>query len=117
MSEKCLAYKHIDFIKLIVKHKNNPNRIKGLMNLASSQEINTISEIVHNFLSGSLPLSKDAQKYFCKNAKFLRFVGAQKKSGSKKRKLLCSTKGGSIIAPLLSIAIPILLDLFNRPKE
>ena len=117
MSEKCLAYKHIDFIKLIVKHKNSSNRIKGLINQASSEEINTISEIVHNFLSGCLPLSKESQKYFCKNANFLRFVGGQKKSGSKKRKLLCSKKGGSIIAPLLSIAIPVLLDLFNRPKE
>ena len=88
MSEKCLAYKHIDFIKLIVKHKNKPDRIKGLINLASSEEINTISEIVHNFLTGSLPLSKDAQKYFCKKANFLRFVGAQKKVHQEKKTTL-----------------------------
>ena len=109
---KCLALKHIDYIKLLASYKKNSKQFKNLIKCASNDELNAISEVVLNVLQGTLPFSSSKNK-FSKYANYLRYIGDYKKSSTKKRKALVS-RGHGIIAPLLSVAIPLLLDIFKK---
>ena len=109
---KCLALKHIDFIKLLISYKNNSKQFKNLIKCSSKDEIDAISEVVLNILKGILPFT-GAKIKFGKHADFLRFIGnTQKNSAMKRRKALLS-RGRGIIAPLLSVAVPLLIEFFS----
>ena len=42
---KCLASKHIDFIKLLVSYRKKSKQFKSLIKCASTEELDAISEV------------------------------------------------------------------------
>ena len=109
---KCLALKHIDFIKLLISYKNKSKQFKNLIKCASKEELDAISEVVLNILKGILPF-EGAKNKFGKHAQYLRFIGDPHKNSAAKRKDALLSRGRGIIAPLLSIAVPLLMDMFS----
>ena len=110
---KCLALKHIDFIKLLVSYENNSKQFKNLLKCASREELDAISEVVLNILKGYLPFESQKKKFF-PHATYLRFIGNPQKNSAFRRKRALVSKGRGIIAPLLSIAVPLLIDIFSK---
>ena len=110
---KCLASKHIDFIKLLSSYRKKSKQFKSLIKAASTEELDAISEVVLNILRGILPFEPQKIK-FAKYAKYLRFIGNPQKNSAPKRKKALVSKGRGIVAPLLSIAIPLLMDIFSK---
>ena len=107
--KKSVAYKNINFIKLLTDYHRNPKQFKKLIKHCSDTEVNAITEIIYNFLQGHL---KCNPKKFKKQKNFLRLVGNKKKSAKSRRKAILS-KGGSLMS-LLSIAVPALVSLFGN---
>lgn len=112
MSE-CLASKNIDFLKLLVSYRQKSKKFKNLIKCASAEELNAISEIVLNVLKGVLPYKAPNIK-FARHKEYLRFIGNPKKNSGTKRKKALVSKGRGVIVPLLSAAIPILIDMFSK---
>ena len=110
---KCLALKHIDFIKLLASYRNKSKQFKSLIKCASTEELDAISEVVLNILRGVLPFEGQKIK-FAKYAKYLRFIGNPQKNSAAKRKKALISKGRGIVAPLLSIGIPLLMEIFSK---
>ena len=110
---KCLALKHIDFIKLLTSYMKKSKQFKSLIKAASTEELDAISEVVLNILRGILPFEEPKIK-FAKYAKFLRFIADTQKNSAAKRKKALLSKGRGVVAPLLSIAIPLLMDIFSK---
>ena len=52
--KKSVAYKNINFIKLLIDHRKNPRHFKKLIKHSTENEINAITEIIYNFLQGHL---------------------------------------------------------------
>ena len=75
--------------------------------------MDAISEIVLNILKGILPFEGPKIK-FAKYAQYLRFIGDPQKNLAANRKRALLSKGRGIVAPLLSIAVPLLMDIFSR---
>ena len=111
---KCLALKHIDFIKLLASYREKSKQFKSLIKCASTEELNAISEVVLNILRGILPFETSKKQKFAKYAKYLRFIGNPQKNSATKRKEALISKGRGIVAPLLSVAIPLLMDIFSK---
>ena len=107
--KKSLAYKNINFIKLLTDYHKNPKQLKKLIKHCTDNEVNAVTEIIYNFLQGHL---KCNAKKFKKQKNFLRLVGDKKKSTKSRRKAILS-KGGSLLG-LLSIAVPALASLFGN---
>ena len=76
---KCLALKHIDFIKLLSSYRKKSKQFKSLIKAASTEELDAISEVVLNILRGILPFEESKIK-FGKYAKYLRFIGNPQKT-------------------------------------
>ena len=110
--EKCLGMKNIHFIQLLASYRFKPSNFKKLIEGASKNEINAISEIILNVLKGNLPCGKEKEK-LRKKASYLRFIGNYKNPCTKRKEYLVK-KGNGIIGPLLSIAVPALISLFSR---
>ena len=109
----CLASKHINFIKLLCSYRKKSKQFKSLIKCASTEELDAISEVVLNILRGILPFESQKIK-FAKYAKYLRFIGNPKKNSPLKRKKALISRGRGIVAPLLSIALPLLMDMFSK---
>ena len=112
MSE-CLASKNIDFLKLLVSYRKNSKKFKNLIKCASTEELDAVSEIVLNVLKGILPYKPPNIK-FARHKEYLRFIGNPKKNSARKRKNALVSKGRGVIVPLLSAAIPILIEMFSK---
>ena len=110
---ECLALKHIDFIKLLTSYRKKSKQFKSLIKAASREELDAISEVILNILRGILPFEEPKIK-FAKYAKYLRFIENPQKNSAVKRKKALLSKGRGIVAPLLSIAIPLLMDIFSK---
>ena len=110
---ECLASKNIDFLKLLVSYRQKSKKFKNLIKCASPEELNAISEIVLNVLKGILPYKPPSIK-FARHKEYLRFIGNPKKNSATKRKNALVSKGRGVIVPLLSAAIPILIEMFSK---
>ena len=110
---ECLASKHINFIKLLASYRKKSKQFKSLIKCASTEELDAISEVVLNILRGILPFESQKIK-FAKYANYLRFISNPQKNSSLKRKKALISKGRGIVAPLLSVAIPLLMDMFSK---
>ena len=111
---KCLVLKHIDFIILLASYREKSKQFKSLIKCASTEELNAISEVVLNILRGILPFETSKKQKFAKHAKYLRFIANPQKNSATKRKKALISKGRGIVAPLLSVAIPLLMDIFSK---
>ena len=113
--KKSLAYSHVHFLSLLSKYANGSltkkNQFKNLILNASDAEINALSELILNILKGNLPCKKS--KFVKNKASHIRIIG-DKKNPIKKRKNILIKKGHGFILPLLSVAIPALIDLFSK---
>ena len=107
--KKSLAYKNINFIKLLVDYRKKPRQFKKVIKQSTDEEVNAITEIIYNFLQGHLKCNKNK---FKRQATFLRLVGNKKKSLKLRRKAILS-KGGNLLS-LLTLAIPTLVSLFGK---
>ena len=77
------------------------------------EKLDAVSEIVLNVLKGILPYKPPNIK-FARHKEYLRFIGNPKKNSARKRKNALVSKGRGVIVPLLSAAIPILIDMFSK---
>ena len=93
---KCLALKHIDFIKLLTSYMKKSKQFKSLIKAASTEELDAISEVVLNILRGILPYEEPKIK-FAKYAKFLRFITDTQKNSAAKRKKHFFLKGEGLL--------------------
>ena len=75
---KFLIIRHIDFIKLISKVKNDKKRFMDLINNASNSEINALSELVNNIIKGRLPCTPYRKNMLKKYVSDLRLIGDKK---------------------------------------
>lgn len=107
--KRSVAYRNINFVKLLTDHHKNPKQIKKLIKYCTDNEINAITEIIYNFLQGHL---KCDIKKFKKQAGFLRLVGNKYKSLKTRRRAILS-KGSGLLS-LLTIAVPALIKLFGN---
>ena len=73
--KKSLAYKNINFIKLLTDYRKHPKQFKKLIKHCTDNEVNAVTEIIYNFLHGHLKC--DTKKYK-KLKEFLRLVGDKK---------------------------------------
>ena len=108
--KKILAIENIDFLKLLVKYKKNPHQFKKLIRNSSNSELDSITEIIFNYLQGNLNLDK---KRFKRHADFLRLIGNKQKSFNSRRRYILK-KGSGIILPLISMAIPFLMNMISK---
>ena len=106
--KKSLAYKNINFIKLLVDYRKKPRQFKKVIKQSTDEEVNAITEIIYNFLQGHLKCNKNK---FKRQATFLRLV--RNKKNLKLRREAILSKGGSLLS-LLTLAIPTLVLLFGK---
>ena len=108
---KSKAIKNINFLNLLSDYsKNSPRQFKTLLENSSKHEVKAISEIIFNILNRHL---KSASfKKLQRHRNILRKIDDLKYPDSKKNILL--KKGRGFLLPLLSVAIPALLQLFKR---
>ena len=72
---KFLVIRHIDFIKLISKVKNDKRKFMDLIANASNSEINALSELVNNIIKGRLPCTPYRKNMLKKYVSDLRLIG------------------------------------------
>ena len=85
---KFLVIRHIDFIKLISKVKNDKSKFMDLIVNASNSEINALSELVNNVIKGRLPCTSYRKKMLKKYVSDLRLIGDKKEKVHNRRKRL-----------------------------
>lgn len=100
-----LKYLH----KLSLKRRN-----KFIKNVCSKKEIDTISELVLNFLKGNIKCNKKLIRSLKKYSKYFSNIIKKSFSSAKKKIILSSKSGGFILSTLLNIGLPILSKLFLK---
>ena len=94
-----------EFLQKIVKTRSK-NQFNNLLATANTNQILAITEIIHNILQGSVPLSRLKRAKLAKNADYYRKIA---KSKSRKRAIENIQSGSGIgllsavLAPVLSI--------------
>ena len=94
-----------EFLRIIAKTRSK-NQFNNLLITANTDQILAITEIIHNILQGSVPLSKLKRIKLAKNADYYRKIA---KSKSRKGAIENIQSGGgigllsAILAPVLSI--------------
>ena len=104
-----IACKNIDFLKLLTKYSGKIKKFKSLLKNATPAQVDSISEIILNYLSGHLNLN--VEKYR-KHSKLLRFIADNSKTCKKRRQKILS-RGHGIITPLIALAIPVLMKMLK----
>ncbi|HKX45762.1 MAG TPA: hypothetical protein VJP77_03605 [Planctomycetota bacterium] len=94
-----------EFLRKIVKTRSK-NQFNNLLATANTDQILAITEIIHNILQGSVPLSRLKRTKLAKNADYYRKIA---KSKNRKRAIENIQSGSGIgllsavLAPVLSI--------------
>ena len=101
---KFLVIRHIDFIKLISKVKNDKSKFMDLIANASNSEINALSELVNNVIKGRLPCSPYRKKMLKKYVSDLRLIGDKSRNVQHRRRRL-ALKGGYFLPSLIPLVI------------
>ena len=97
---------------LVLLNSNNKTIRKAI--LSEPFVVNGISEIVYNILKGNIKVGQNYKKKLRQNQKNLLSL-VRKGNQKEKGKFLSSQRGGSILAAILRIAVPILAGvLFNK---
>ena len=101
---KFLIIRHIDFIKLISKVKNDKKRFMDLIKNASNFEINALSELVNNIIKGRLPCTPYRKNMLKKYVSDLRLIGDKNEKVQNRRKRL-ALKGVFFLPSLIPLVI------------
>ena len=72
--------------------------------------MDSITEIIFNYLQGNLDFNKNK---FKRHSDFLRLIGDKRRSFRNRRKNILK-KGSGILVPLISMAIPVLLNMIGK---
>lgn len=111
------AVEHADYLSLLHRTKNK-KKLNQLVDYASRDQIDAISEVTENVLRGVLVLNQIQQERLKKYKKCLRLLAARNTSIKRKKEQLRKYSGGFLPA-LLGAAIPaiggILSGLFGNP--
>ena len=87
--------RHRKFLKELLEESDRFKR-ERLIDKASIDEINSVSELVLNILNGNLPIDTSAFKALKKHRKMLKILGLDKRKGIKQRKeVMKQQMGGS----------------------
>ena len=70
---------------MLVKYKKNPHQFKKLIHNSSNSELDSITEIIFNYLQGNLNLNKKKIK---QHADYLRLIGNKQKSFNNRRRYI-----------------------------
>lgn len=105
------ALKKKDFLSLLSKSKEGKRR-RALLDIASKQEIDAISECLLNILNGKVKLAPGKLNKLRKVKRHLRDL-TNKKCCFKKRKQILKQQGG-FLPTLLPVALSVLGSLFGR---
>lgn len=108
------AIEHKDYLSLLSKSKNK-NRRNKLLDVASSGELQAISECIMNIIEGNVAVSKTQLSQLKRHKEILRSL-SQKCYPVKKKRTILKQKGGflSIVLPLALTAIDLITSLIRR---
>ena len=110
MSKKAVACRHLEFLKLLSRFGNNKKQFKLIISRAAKSELDAVSEIILNFLNGHI---KCNVKKYRRHSTSLRNI-ANRSNTSKARKKNMLRAGHGVILPLISLALPILLNILKK---
>ena len=105
--------------KRLIKHKRffrnccNPRKCVEYLDNASTQEIDSLSEVAKNVLNGNVPLQKRAVDRLRPKKTLLQKLASKSISRKKKKQLLQSGSGLPLIPILASIASGVLSNFLN----
>ena len=89
-------------------------RNKFIRNICNKSEIQTISELVLNFLQNNINCSRKIVKSLRRYSKIFSSIIKKSITSTRKKKILTSKAGGFILTTLLNIGLPILSKLFLK---
>lgn len=111
--KKSLCKQNIVFLKYLhelpLKRRN-----KFIRNICNKSEIQTISELVLNFLQNNINCSRKIVKSLRRYSKIFSSIIKKSITSTRKKKILTSKAGGFILTTLLNIGLPILSKLFLK---
>ena len=102
---------HRDFIKFLRDIKNQSSRQKILAH-CRKHELDCISEIFVNFLRKNLTTNKKIIKKLHPHKALIRQVALKRTPLKRKKQILSSSTGGSILSVLLPLAVSLIGKLF-----
>ena len=106
-----LAEQHLEFIQFL--SKLSPHMRRKLISSLSGCHINTLSEILKNFLLKNITQDPNIIKQLKRYKKQIREVAQNKTPIYKKKQILKSKKGGAILSILLPVATALISSLFK----
>ena len=110
---KCLALKHIEFLKSLPSSCKNKKKLKKKILTANGKEISAISEICYNLLKGNIPCNPNKIEKLAKYVNDIRFI-ANRKNSLKKRKNIIVRKGSGLMLSLIPFAISAISNLLRK---
>lgn len=99
--------KNIIYLQLLLN--THRSQQKALLNSISVDQFSSISEIALNILEGVVPISSTQKKALSRHKKFIRLIGQEKGSYSRKKSLLL--KNVTALTVLLKTITPLLKSL------
>ena len=107
---RILTNKH--FLKYL-SHCGSKQR-KSLVNSASTDELDSICEIIYNIYQRNIPISPLLVQKLKKFRRAIERIGTKPRQGNTIRRRILNQRGGAILPLLLSAAIPSLISLFKK---
>jgi len=110
-SKTSLISHHREFIKFL--KEVNPSYRKQILTHCRKHELDCLSEIFANFLRKNLTTNPKIIKKLQPHKSLIRQVALKKTPLKKKKKILASSTGGSILSVLLPLAASLIGRLFK----
>ena len=110
-SKTSLISRHRDFINFL--NDINPSYRQTILHQCRKQELDCLSEIFVNFLKKNLTTNSEIIKKLRPHKSLIRQLALRKTSQKKKKKILTSSKGGSILSVILPLAASLTGKLFK----
>ena len=107
-----LSAQYCDFI-LFLKSKHE-NKIKEIVKNLPVAFINALSEIILNGMCGNIPLNKSDIEKLKPFRKLMQSLSNKSNSGSSRKKLMISKKGGSLLSIILPLAAATISRLISQ---
>jgi len=95
--------KNVWYLHLLMTTSSTAQR-RALLDTITNEQLKSLTEVTHNLLQGSIPMTETQKRNLRKHKSFLRILGHPKASFSQKREELCQK--GAVVVTLLKIAAP-----------
>jgi hypothetical protein len=103
-----------NIVSLQALAKATPAQRKFLLTAAHGGLVKAVCECANNTLSGNVKLTPRQKKNLRRHKEMLRMMAGRSKLENKKKKMVQS--GGGFLAPLLAVAIPLLLQMLEKKE-